>query len=165
MDKKTVSQDNSVVSGTQLDLFIYTPDEINSNDNINDFVQIYDAKIVKDTDNVAGKLIMSVNDYISKSSEKSEDEKNNLKSWMIKMIRRAEQSDIDGLFRYHWVLTDSLEIYFNLRNMYYFGPKKSIAYLRNHDLTAYMLFERALKTVDFQCLKEWITYVIADEVD
>jgi len=164
VDKKTVSQDNSFVSGIQLDLFIYSLDEIINIDNIDDFVQIYDAQIIKDTDNVASNLVMGINDHIYKNSEKPAVEKNNLKSWMVKMLRRAEHSDTEGLFRYHWLLVDSLEIYFIQRNMYYFGPKKSIAYLKNNDVAAYTLFDRALKTVDSLCLKEWITYVVEEEI-
>ena len=165
VDKKTVSQDNSFVSGIQLDLFIYSLDEIINIDNIDDFVQLYDAQIIKDTDNIASNLVMGINDHISKNSEKSAVEKSNLKSWVVKMLRRAEQNDTEGLFRYHWLLTDSLEIYFILRNMYYFGPKKSIAYLKKNDATAYALFDSSLKTVGLLYLKEWITYVVAEEID
>ena len=37
-----------------------------------------------------------------------------LKDWLQKMLRRAKKGDAEGNFRYHWMLTDALEIYFKL---------------------------------------------------
>jgi len=160
---KSVSHDTSIVGGVQLDLFIYTLDEIGNVEDYSDFVQICDARIIKDAQNAASQLIEKVNGYILTNKAKPAGEKENLKAWMLKMLRRAEQNDIEGSYRYHWALTDSLEIYFILRDTYYFGPKKGINYLRKNDSIAHELFEKALRTIDYQCLKDWINYVVSRE--
>ena len=40
------------------------------------------------------------------------------------MLNRVKRSDCEGMFRWHWVLVDSLEIFCDIMKQPYWGPKK-----------------------------------------
>ena len=157
---RDVRHDASVVGGVQLDLFLYTEEEIRNIEDAEDFVQLFDAEVICDTDGLARSLVDKVKQCVEKSRVTTEEAKEMYKAWLEKMLRRTQRHDTEGLFRHHWALTDSLEIYCNLRDIYYFGPKKTIIYLQNNDTKGHELLQRALETVDVHTLRSWIEYVI-----
>ncbi len=59
------------------------------------------------------------------------------------MLRRTERGDTEGYYRLHWVLTDSLSIYYDLRGEYYFGPKKALRRMANTAPDDAAVYERA----------------------
>lgn len=61
------------------------------------------------------------------------------------MYRRALKGDIEGDFRYHWLLVDSLEMYFNIKGIWFLGPKKSLSWLYENERDTYILFHNALQ--------------------
>jgi hypothetical protein len=76
------------------------------------------------------------------------------------MLKRSQKNDFEGNYRFHWMLKDSLEIYFNLRGLWYLGPKKSLEWLKQNDLVAYGLFESAFdKNVEISDVKKLIDYI------
>lgn len=75
------------------------------------------------------------------------------------MLNRARKSDVEGNFRYHWLLVDSLEIYFRVKGIRYLGPKKSLIHLKNNDAIAYEYFSNALRSNELLLLnlcRKWI---------
>ena len=55
--------------------------------------------------------------------------------WCIKMLNRAKRGDFEGMFRWHWVLIDSLEIFCEIVNHPYLGPKKTLKWMEeNHQI-------------------------------
>ncbi len=74
----------------------------------------------------------------------SNEEKEFLKAWLRKMYLRSNKNDIEGNYRFHWMLKDSLEIFFSLNGLWYLGPKKAFSWLRENDEVAYNLFNNAL---------------------
>ena len=89
--------------------------------------------------------------------KKSPDEKAELRSWCDKMLCRAKRRDPEGMYRSHWLLTDSLEIYCDMRDRFYFGPKKTIRLLKKEDYRGFTLFCNAME--DHNCMDSWINYV------
>ena len=73
------------------------------------------------------------------------DERQTRRVWAGKMLARAREGDIEAHYRRAWLLTALLEDYFQLRDQWYLGPKKSLLWLREHDPTAYTAFESALE--------------------
>jgi hypothetical protein len=77
------------------------------------------------------------------------------------MLRRSQKGDPEGNYRFHWMLKDSLEIYFNVKGLWYSGPKKSLEWLKQNDIVAYDLFESALdrnaQKADIEKLIDYIT--------
>lgn len=77
------------------------------------------------------------------------------------MINRAKKGDIEGNFRYHWILVDSLKIYFLIKDLIYLNPKKSLIYLKNNDQLAYKFFDEALGiNSQFEKVEELVIFII-----
>ena len=60
------------------------------------------------------------------------------------------------MFRWHWVLIDSLEIFCDVVNHPYFGPKKSLIWMKDNHPDAFKCYEEALNTLNMDNLNEWI---------
>ena len=74
----------------------------------------------------------------------SKEEKEFLKGW-LRNEKDTQLAYLDaGDYRFHWMLKDSLEIYFELKGLWYLGPKKAINWLNENDEIAYNLFRNAL---------------------
>ncbi len=133
--------DTIVFLGKQLDAWIYPTKKHRQAEQ---FLQLHKGDVLLDERNIATRLLRDVDRLIHRGpGELSMDEKNFLIAWLWKMESRARRNDIEGNYRRNWLLVDSLEIYFELRGEWYFGPKKSLAWIKKHDQTAYRLFERA----------------------
>jgi len=160
VDGEGSRHDVPVVDHVQMDLFVYSKEEIISTTDFSKFVQVHDGVIIKDTDDIALRLKQYVLEYIDMHQIKSAQEKLASIAWMHKMVERAKRRDVEGLHRHHWLLADSLEIYFILRDMFYYGPKKSITWLENNHTDAYDMYAKALKTFAMSDLEDWIAYII-----
>ena len=73
------------------------------------------------------------------------DERQTRRVWAGKMLDRAREGDIEANYRRAWLLTALLEDYFQLRDQWYLGPKRSLIWLREHDSAAYAAFDAALR--------------------
>lgn len=82
---------------------------------------------------------------LAKGSKTLTSEKHEINTWVMKMLVRAKQEDIEGNFRRHWLLHDLLECYFKLWDSWYLGPKESFQWLKENDLQTYTAFNEALK--------------------
>ena len=71
------------------------------------------------------------------------------------MARRCQRGDPEGFYRWHWLLRDSLEIYYDLRGRYFFGPKKALAVMEREDPISYRLYAQALAKLDQAALEAW----------
>ncbi len=155
MDNPKSNHDSAIVDGIQLDVFIYGNDKFEGEIYPEDFVVLYDCNIILDKLGVAKKLALNVQEYID--SYKSSFDKDTFGvQWCRKMLRRAKRGDSEGLFRWHWVLTDSLEIYCNLTDRFYFGPKKTLILLEKNEDDAFSVYEKALKCFDITSLENWL---------
>ena len=74
-----------------------------------------------------------------------EDERETRRVWAGKMLDRAREGDIEANYRRVWLLTSLLEDYFQLRDQWYLGPKKSLIWLKEHDPATYTAFDLALQ--------------------
>ena len=46
------------------------------------------------------------------------------------MLNRVKRSDCEGMFRWHWVLVDGLEIFCDIMKQPYWGPKKTLRWMQ-----------------------------------
>ena len=104
----------SVVGGTLLDVFVYPSETFQQPYNPADFVQVAEGTIVLDESGAAERLKAAVQQYLNNLPEKTPEELRQEAAWCRKMLGRAAREDAEGLYRWHWLLTDSLEIYFDL---------------------------------------------------
>jgi predicted nucleotidyltransferase len=152
--------DMTEFNNRRLDAWIYKTEMIN---NCTDFLHVRGGKILLDEKNLCTGLLNNIDkQFITGPRQLSLEEKDFLKSWLQKMLKRAEKGDIEGNFRYHWMLTDTLEIYFNIKGKWYLGPKKSLEWLNINDKTAYDLFNNALKiNADITEIEKLIQFIVA----
>ena len=148
--------DTSTIGGTALDVFVYPPEAFLGEYDPEDFVQVYDGRIVLDRHGAAEGLLRRVRDYVAAQPKKAGDELRQALDWCEKMLSRTLRQDAEGWYRWHWLLVDSLEIYCDLRGLYYRGPKKALRQMETTDGEAFRVYTRALRELDRERLAEWI---------
>lgn len=153
------SHDTSFVNGVQLDVFIYPVSHFDGEFDCNDFIQIFDGKIITDTDGIGHSLQTRVLSHLENRPQKSSAEIQANINWCIKMLERTKRGDAEGMFRWHWLLIDSLEIFCDIAQQPYFGPKKSLKWMEANYPEAFNYYENALKEFSTESLEEWISYI------
>ncbi|MGH4121568.1 MAG: nucleotidyltransferase domain-containing protein [Clostridium sp.] len=159
-DNPEKENDTTVFNNRRLDVWFYKTEMM---DSCNQFLHVRGGKILLDEKKLCTNFLNGIDKkFINGPKQLTLDEKNFLKNWLQKMLRRAEKGDIEGNFRYHWMLTDALEIYFNIKDRWYLGPKKSLQWLHNNDKEAYYVFNNALRVnTDFTEIEKLIQFIVA----
>lgn len=150
--------DTSFVNGIQMDIFVYPASYFDGKFDCNDFIQIFDGKIILDSDERGKTLQTKVLSYLQNLPQKSKAEIDASVDWCIKMLARVRRSDAEGMFRWHWVLTDSLEIFCDMMHHPYFGPKKSLKWMEENHPTAFACYQKALADFSMDSLENWIAH-------
>lgn len=153
------THDSSVVDGVVLDVFVYPAETFSADYDPEEFVQVWDGKIMLDEHGIAGRLKQKVLDYIEHMPKKTAEEIAQEVEWCEKMLLRTMREDVEGYYRWHWVLCDSLEIYFDIKGLYYYGPKKTLRLMEKSDAEAFGLYAKALREFDRESLSAWIAYL------
>jgi len=151
--------DTSFVSGIQLDVFVYPASHFERDYDCNDFIQIFDGKIIEDRDGRGKTLQTNMLSYLQNRPQKSKAEIDASVDWCIKMLARVKRCDAEGLFRWHWVLIDSLEIFCDVMQHPYWGPKKALKWMEEMYPTAFACYQAALADFSMESLENWIAYV------
>ena len=158
-DDYNKENDTTILNNRQLDAWIYNSQDMND---ISQFLHVKDGKIILDNKNKCSEFLANIDLMFDEGPKQLTDkEKDFLKDWLKKMLRRAKKGDIEGNFRYHWMLTDMLEIYFNIKGIWYLGPKKSLNWLYENDKTIYQMFDKALRiNADINEVEQLIAHII-----
>lgn len=141
MDKEELN-DISIFEGKQLDVWVKCS---NKELNPQDFLHIRDGKIVFDTNSKGERLLKAVKECFNAGPPKiDKEQKKFLIDWMTKMYNRSMKGDVEGTYRYYWLVKDTLEIYFELNNQWYEGPKKSLKWLEENDKAFFDIYNNIL---------------------
>lgn len=151
--------DVSVVGDIRLDVFVYPVSRFESDFDINEIIQIFDGKIILDRDGIAERLIGKARAYIENIPAKTPEELSEEAEWCEKMLLRAKRGDAEGLFRLHWLLTESLEIFCDIVRRPYLGPKKSLKFMRENHAKAFSVYSAALESSSVSALENWIGFL------
>ena len=151
--------DTSIVDGVPLDVFVYPLAYFNEEYECEDFVQIHDGHIIKDNNGIGKRLQAEVQAYLQERSVKSREEIQASVDWCVKMFERAKRGDCEGMFRWHWVLVDSLEIFCDIMQHPYFGPKKTLKWMEKTHPKSFDCYKRALQNVQMDSLEEWVEHI------
>ena len=151
--------DTSFVDGVQLDVFVYPASHFEGDFDCNDFIQIFDGRIIMDTADQAKTLQARVLSHLKNRPPKTVQEIKANVDWCSKMLERVKRSDTEGMFRWHWVLIDSLEIFCDLVQHPYLGPKKTLKWMEDNHPNAYLVYENALNDFRMESLENWISYI------
>lgn len=157
-DNKSTGHESSIVCNIQLDVFIYTASQVQDTANIDKLLGVYDGVILLDTDNLAHALVERIRHHIDNWHSSYDDDLFAVQ-WCDKMLARAHSNTAEGFYRWHWVLTDSLEMYMSLCDCYYFGCKKALNYLQQHDQVGFNIYTQALMNFQLDTLSNWITHI------
>ncbi|CAM4481465.1 nucleotidyltransferase domain-containing protein [Paenibacillus tarimensis] len=142
-DEVLVSHDNKMLEGKPLDAWFYPTSAMA---NTADFLRIKDGEALIDQRGLGRGLLAAVQERFAAGPERVDrEELIFLCDWLLKMVKRSLKGDAEGNYRYHWLLTDSLEIYGKASNQWYMGPKQTLKWLERHDKAAYDLFCNALR--------------------
>ena len=150
------THDAARIGGTTLDVFVYPPEAFRSDYDPEEFIQVYDGKIVADRGGIAEQLQKRVRDYVAQAPLKTDEEVRQSVEWCGKMLARASRGDPEGYFRWHWLLTDSLEIYCDIVRRHWFGPKKTLRFMAQADPEAFRICSLALCELDPERLSDWV---------
>lgn len=151
--------DTSVVAGTVLDVFVCPPDAFLGEYDPEDYIQVSDGCILLDRNGLAARLKQRVLEYVENLPARTADEICQALDWCEKMLARTVRGDPEGFYRWHWLLTDSLEIYFDARRWRYRGPKKSLLQMKRLDPQGYALYSRALQDFTHAALADWVAFL------
>ncbi len=153
--------DTSFVNGIQLDVFVYPESYFDEDYDCSDFVQIFDGSIIMDTNGKGRDVQNNVLSYLKNRSCKTAEEIQADVDWCVKMLNRAKRGDVEGLFRWHWVLIDSLEIFCDIVGHPYLGPKKTLKWMETDYPSAYTCYGKALQDFSMESLSDWISHLVS----
>jgi hypothetical protein len=156
----TTIQDARDFEGFYLDAWIYGSDAISAS--TDDLLRLGDGYCLYDAEGRGAVFLQELQQRIQKGPKQlSVSEIQHTKQWVKKMLHRAKNSDIESLYRRYWLAVDLLQIYFDLRGIWYFGPKKSLVWLKEHDSMGYQLFSQVyqpnLRLRDLAKLAAYVT--------
>lgn len=151
--------DTGTVDGVRLDLFVYPASHFDGGPDWEEVVQIYHGRVLSDTGGIGERLIDSVRKYVDAQPLKTREEVKADISWCGKMLLRARRGDPEGMFRWHWLLTDSLEMYCAAEGQRYWGPKKTLLWMERERPQAFLLYTEALASMDYAALERWIDHI------
>ncbi len=151
--------DTSVVDGVPLDVFVYPAKYFGEEYNCEDFIQIYDGHIITDINGLGDKLKTNVQAYFQNRLTKSGAEIQASIDWCVKMLDRTKRGDCEGMFRWHWLLIDSLEIFCDIMKHPYLGPKKTLKWMEETQPKSFEYYNKALQNLRPECLEEWVAHI------
>lgn len=155
-------RDVSRVGGIQLDLFIYPAAYFGLDFDCGELIQLVDSYVAWDTDGRGAKLRDRVLAYAAAQPFKDEAEIHVQVAWCRKMLLRAGRGGAEGLFRWHWLLTDSLEIYCDVVGERYRGPKKALRWMEQTHPEAFARYTAALVQLDLTAAERWVEYLTSE---
>lgn len=151
--------DTSLVGGIPLDVFVYPSHFFDREYACEDFVQIHDGRILTDSNGIGKALQEKVQTYLQSREVKSSAEIQASVDWCVKMFERTKRGDCEGMFRWHWVLIDSLEIFCDVMQHPYLGCKKALKWMEKTQPESFACYNKALQSFRMDCLEEWITHI------
>lgn len=156
--------DTSVVDGIRLDVFVYPERCFQGEYDCENFFQIFDGILPEDPLGLGKQLQDRVLEAIASRPRKTREDIRSDLDWCEKMLERTGRGDGEGYFRWHWLLTESLEIFCDVVDQCYFGPKKTLNWMRDAHPEAFRLYLQALESFTRESLLNWIHYLTALEI-
>lgn len=154
-----IFHDVSFVDGVQLDVFVYPAAHFDGDFDCDSFAQISDGHILMDTRELAAQLQARVLRHLDSLPGKTPAEIRADVEWCRKMFLRTRRCDAEGVFRWHWLLTDSLEIFCEASGHAYRGPKKALRWMEREYPEAFRLYAKALAELSEDSLERWIAHL------
>lgn len=105
------------------------------------FKRLHAGMVIYQENNMGTELLAKIEKIISKGPQPLTNEAKASKIlWINKMLNRIHSKDVARHFRSYELLISLLENYFYLRDLWYFGIRKSFNFLKEHDTITFDLF-------------------------
>jgi Nucleotidyltransferase domain len=141
VEGSTLIKDAREFEGLYLDAWVYGSDAMSAC--TDELLRVSDGYCLYDSEGHGEAFLKQLQQRIEQGPKQlSFSEIQHTKQWVYKMLERAKSSDVESLYRRYWLAVDLLQIYFDLREQWYFGSKKSLAWLKEHDSIGYQLFSQ-----------------------
>ena len=159
-DGSVPAHDSSMIGGVQLDVWLISTNAV-ADVSPADYTHVLPGQILLDERGTAQQLLSAIR-FADESIPMPDDESisNNI-AWCRKMLRRTQRGDAEACYRWHWLLTDSLEIACQALRIPYRGPKKSLRQLESIDPDGFALYCDSLLSIDSPALPDWVDHIEA----
>lgn len=132
-----------VLHGAYLDVFVYPADALAAPGV--EFLKLRGSRIIRQRGTDADDALATLNAVFDRGPELlPADEIEARKVWAHKMLARMQRGDPEGHYRRSWLLMALLEDYFQLRGLWYLGPKKALRWLQQADPATHAAMVQAL---------------------
>jgi len=136
-------RNNKLINNSFWDVFVY-PESILASPS-KDYLKLRNSRILIQKGSGATEFLVELENIFNAGPVQLTPAEIEVRAqWAQKMYTRLQRSDIEGNYRRVWLLTTLLEDYFNIRQLWFQGPKKSFMWLRDNSPTDFQYFERAL---------------------
>lgn len=148
--------DVAIVEDVQLDVWIYPLDYFAEDDTLDEALTILDGVILHDPQGLGAALKARVETYWAALPGRTPEENAASLAWCRKMLTRTARADAEGLYRWHWLLVDTLEIACDLLRQPYRGPKKALRWLAEQHPPVHAAYLYALHSFTQEALTAWL---------
>lgn len=139
-DDAVEQKDARLFQGVYLDAWVYPSSALEEVPQ--ESLRFGDGIAVVDNKSLGEAYLTAVREKIAQGPDpRSQSELRHSCEWIQKMLSRSQSANTDSRYRRTWLQFELLELYFELRNLWFLGHKKSFAYLAEHDETGLALFE------------------------
>lgn len=126
-DVEAPRHDGTPVAGHTLDAWIHPLADLGDPAR---FLRVSPALVLHDSQGRAPGFLAAVEDLRREAAHPlTPDERTQLDDWIAKMLVRAADDDVEGNYRYRWLVQDYLELWCRYGGRLYEGPKKALALL------------------------------------
>jgi predicted nucleotidyltransferase len=137
-------RDARLFHGKYLDAFIYP--EADAAQASSSFLHFRGGRVLVEKDGFGQKLLAKIEEVFARGPDPlPEHEAQMIRIWVEKMLARMAVGDAEGNYRRLWLQFDLLNMYFQLRNQWYLGPKASFQWLAQNNPAVFALFEQAIR--------------------
>lgn len=126
-DVEAPRHDGTPVAGHPLDAWIHPLADLADPAR---FLRVWPALVLHDPQGRAPAFLAAVEALRREAARPlTPDERVHLDGWIAKMLVRATDDDVEGNYRYRWLVQDYLELWCRYGGRLYEGPKKALALL------------------------------------
>lgn len=157
-DIQNVETDNRDFSGLYLDCWIKPLSEL---EKIEESIYLDGAKVLYDKNDIAPAFLEKVRERLEFPPKPlSEQERQHLKAWTLKMLDRTYRGDIEANFRRAWLVFELLQTYYKWNGLWYRGSKLAFRELKEKKPKIYKQFDKVLKNPTDSILIKQLVYKI-----
>src|SRR6187551_1847015 len=137
------TRNNKLINNSFWDVFVY-PESILASPSKN-YLELRNSRILIQKGSGATEFLVELENIFNAGPVQLTPAEIEVRAqWAKKMYARLERNDIEGSYQRVWLLTALLEDYFDIRQKWYQGPKKSFIWLRENARADFSIFEQAL---------------------